>query len=224
VIIEFPAWCLSCRRYTPAFRRSGSWLLCRDCFDRLPFYGDDHCQKCGLSHPTVRCDQLWAQEIDRFWALFRYEDPVQRWLIGHKYSRDLVAGRLLRYLVEDWLAEHRGLVTTCDLLVPVPLHRYRLRLRGFNQTTFLLRSQKWVPIDTAVLRKSRSTPHQAGLSRRQRLRNLGASFEVCRPLDGRSVLVFDDVCTTGRTLGEIARTLRGAGAGRIWVLALCRAP
>jgi len=219
----FPTWCFNCHRYTTRDQDSESPFLCRKCFESLPFVAEGGCQKCGLGHETEVCDQTWAREIDRFAAIFRYEDPIHHWLVSHKYNRNVLAGRLLRHLVRRWFQQHLDFVSAIDRLIPVPIHRIRLRWRGFNQTAFLLGSQRGLAVDTTVVRKTQLTPHQAGLSREQRLANLQTSFRVNQSLQGESLLLFDDVFTTGQTLGEISRVIKAAGAEQISVLALSRA-
>jgi ComF family protein len=113
----------------------------------------------------------------------------------------------------------------------VPLHRQRLRGRGFNQSELLLREWKEYahaamvpPLATGVLVRARTAVSQAGLSRRERESNIRGVFAVRHPqkVRGRHVLLVDDVITTGATAGECARELLSNGAARVDVLALAR--
>jgi ComF family protein len=109
---------------------------------------------------------------------------------------------------------------TGDLIIPVPLHRSRERQRGFNQAE-LIASRLGRPMATRLLRRRKNTPSQTGFTRNQRKRNLAAAFEVRGEVKG-TVIVVDDVYTTGSTMNEIARTLKRAGAGRVEVLTVAR--
>ena len=117
---------------------------------------------------------------------------------------------------------------TVDLIVPVPLHIRRLRERGFNQALLLARElskQTGIPCEQRSLRKIKDTPFQTALKGRERRKNLKAAFRVKKTeeIEGKSVLLVDDVYTTGTTVNECARTLLEAGAATVGVLTLARA-
>jgi len=115
-----------------------------------------------------------------------------------------------------------------DMVVPVPLHRRRFRQRGFNQAYLLIR--RWSPADGAkivrdLLVRSRPTPPQTGLDRKQRQRNINNAFTTKYPekIRGKRILLVDDVLTTGATVDSCARTLLNDGARQVDVLTLARA-
>jgi ComF family protein len=115
-----------------------------------------------------------------------------------------------------------------DLIVPIPLHKNRLRERGFNQALLLAREigKAWkTEVDPFLLVKARPTPPQAALKGEERRKNLRGAFEVRRPerIEGKRVLLVDDVCTTGATLEEAFRTILKAGAQEVEALVLARA-
>lgn len=109
---------------------------------------------------------------------------------------------------------------TGDLIIPVPLHPQRERERGFNQAELLAR-RLGREVDRKVLRRKKNTRSQTGLSRAQRNENLRGAFEVRRPVRD-TVIVVDDVYTTGSTVNEVAKVLKHAGASRVEVLTLAR--
>ena len=111
---------------------------------------------------------------------------------------------------------------TGNLVVPVPLHRRRELERGFNQAE-LIASRLGLPSNSQLLRRRKNTPSQTGLTRSERKRNLAGAFEVSSRISG-SIVVVDDVYTTGSTMNEIARTLKRAGAERVEVLTVARVP
>ena len=105
-------------------------------------------------------------------------------------------------------------------MVPVPLHRSRARIRGYNQAELIV-SRLGRPVASNLLCRRKNTPSQTGLSRSQRKLNLAGAFEVRRSLSG-AVIVVDDVYTTGSTMNEITKTLKRAGAERVEVLTVAR--
>jgi ComF family protein len=115
------------------------------------------------------------------------------------------------------------------LVVPVPLHSRKLRQRGFNQTELIARSAiklkaSGFHLSENLLERCRETTSQIGLSRHQRRENIRGAFRVVKPdeLNGREVLVVDDVFTTGTTVSECARILRRAGASKVYVATVAR--
>lgn len=217
-----PAWCFNCHRYLNRSIQSPVGSLCRDCLHALPVIEGPTCDHCGLEHSSDSCSENWAVEIERFYSLFYYRDPIHRWIVNHKYSSGFFAGRVLRSFVGGWFEDNAGWITGLDAVVPVPIHPLRLRQRGFNQTTFLLRGQRQLPVRTDWLAKRRHTSQQAGLSGAQRERNIRGAFSASASVAHRHLLIFDDVCTTGGTLGEICLALLERDVGSIHVLTLSR--
>ena len=127
-------------------------------------------------------------------------------------------------LMAEYLAQNPLPV---DLLVPVPLHRRRRRERGFNQAELLCRvigEHSGIEIDRRSLRRSRNTPHQIRVSdRTQRAANVYRAFACDGDLEGRRVLLVDDVFTSGATLRACAASLRTAGGASVWALTFARA-
>lgn len=217
-----PAWCFSCRRFITRPLRSPSSYLCTTCYKKLPLIDRSACEHCGLNHPTHGCRNVWAKEIDSFRSIFYYQDPIHHWIVNHKYSGGIFAGRILQDFVNAWFTENAAALQHLDVVLPVPVHPLRLRQRGFNQATFLVRSQRVLPLKTGWLKKKRFTSQQAGLTRSEREHNIRGSFIATDSVQSKRVLVFDDVCTTGQTLGEICSCLKTAGVEQIHVLTLSR--
>jgi len=137
-----------------------------------------------------------------------------------------VLGRMLAEVIEDLAPRFSGPV----LVVPVPLSPRKLRQRSFNQSELIARAAlklKYVDsvvLAPAVLQRRRETQSQTGLSRHQRQENVRGAFAVTNPeeVDGREILLVDDVLTTGTTVSECARVLRRSGASKIWVATVAR--
>jgi ComF family protein len=156
----------------------------------------------------------------------RYQFPAD-WLITElKFSARLWHGPLLAALIAEAL-EARPIPDLTDaVLVPVPLHRRRQRVRGYNQAVEIARPlarRLGCRLDTALLDRGRATREQSSLSARERRRNVAGAFRLRRPPDFTHGIVVDDVVTTGATSREVARLLRHAGCRRVSVLAAARA-
>lgn len=198
--------------------------LCAACAAALP-WNDAACARCALplAAPAAACGACLqtAPPLDAAHAAFRYAAPLDRLLPRFKFHRDLPAGRLLA----EAMAARFAALDRPDALLPVPLHRERLRRRGYDQALELARPLARalrLPLRTDLLRRQRSTRAQSELDATQRRRNLRGAFAVedGRPLPSHVVLV-DDVMTTGATLHAAARVLRRAGVPRVeaWVCA-----
>lgn len=144
-----------------------------------------------------------------------------------KYGRHTSLSRPLGALVGDTLFRFWD-VNSVDLLVPVPLHLKRLRHRGFNQAHLLI--QRWakhdgIPFDGLTLLRNRWTEPQTALSRKERKKNIKGAFVVKTRdrIEGKKIVLVDDVYTTGSTVNECARVLMSAGAQIVDVLTLARA-
>ena len=198
--------------------------MCQGCLSELPVL-DAACLQCAIPLPVAGvCGQCQAEppEFDRALAAFRYADPVDMLVQRLKFDGKLYAARLLGELMADRLAP--GVTELPQAILPVPLHRSRLRQRGFNQAVELSRALAWRlerPVVSGGCRRIKATPTQTGLDARQRRRNLRDAFEVRRSLPFTHVAVVDDVMTTGATLRSLARVLRRAGVARVdvWVCA-----
>lgn len=201
--------------------------LCAACAAELP-RNTQCCQRCALPLPISapmcgRCQRkapLW----DAAWAPFRYAWPLDRLETRFKFGRDLAAGRVLATM---WQREMPPLDLP-QLIVPVPLHRRRLRERGYNQALEIAQSLSdrfGIPCRHNVLRRVRHTEAQTGLDAVERRRNLRGAF-VLRDTAvlPAHVALLDDVFTTGTTLAECARVLKRAGVARVDAWALARAP
>lgn len=156
-------------------------------------------------------------------AALRYEGVVEALVARFKFHANLAAGALLAQLI---LASVK--TVTADVVVPVPLHRSRLGSRGYNQALELARplAAAWrLPLAPRALRRGRNTIAQSELTAPQRRRNLRGAFiaDACT-VNGRRVLLVDDVITTGSTVREAAQTLLAAGAVDITVVAAARVP
>ncbi len=203
--------------------------LCAICGERLfsPYAvaGAAGEPRCGLCR---RIDPVFARAV----AYGSYESGLRELIHLLKFGGVRPAANVLgRMLAEAIVALEPEFPANGVALVPVPLHCTKLRQRGFNQAELIARSAiKISPVRdrlhlcAGVLERTRETASQIGLTSHQRRENLRGAFGVAQPelVNGREVLVVDDVYTTGATVSECARVLRRAGATKIWVATVAR--
>jgi len=183
--------------------------------------GDGLCVNCREHRP----------EFERAVSFGEYKDGLRGLIHLLKYEGVTPACSPLGAMLAKAIAE---LLPACrdgkPLLLAVPLHRNRRRARGFNQAEAIaaaatkhLRAE--LEFATGVLIRRRETISQVGLSREERIENMRGAFRVSVParVKGRSVIVVDDVMTTGTTLSECARVLKRAGAEQVWAATVARA-
>ena len=224
--VVFPSACPACGRLLTRPRRGP---LCEPCWASLPRHRHVAC-RCGLplragTSACPRCRRA-RQPFAAGASLGPYEGSLRVVLHQLKYAgRRRAAARLAEALLEEPAV--RALVATSDVLVPVPLHPRRLRERGFNQSALLAREiarrTGKAACPDALARRLDTVP-QAGLSAAARRRNVRDAFAVRRKASvaGRTVVLVDDVLTTGATALACARRLREAGAREVRLLTVAR--
>jgi ComF family protein len=224
--LVMPPCCLVCRSPLSAHH-----LLCASCWSEVSFIRPPLCDVLGIPLPfdtgerTVSAAAAARQPpYDHARAVAHFSGAMRTLVHQFKYADRHDA----RALFGRWLAESgRELLPGADLIVPVPLARLRLLTRRFNQAAILaqeLSRRTGLPVAPHVLRRTRATPSQVGLTQDQRRRNVAGAFEVPKnrraAVAGRRVLLVDDVITTGATVEACARALKRAGAASVDVLVL----
>ena len=203
-------------------------LLCQDCLSVQRRPSRPLCESCGEEIRAGRycknCENE-PQAFDGVRSSFVYQDTIREAIIQFKYKgvTDLAAvlGREMAMTLAQWRV-------SCDLITPVPLHRRRFKERGYNQAGLLAkvvaRESGMVLEDTSLVRQV-PTPQQAKsmsiAERRSQVENaFGCTDHTA--IIGKSIILIDDVCTSGATLGSCARVLKQAGARRVYGLTLAR--
>jgi ComF family protein len=225
----YPPQCLACGAET-----SADFALCGACWRETPFISGLVCDVCGVPLPgqdtteTAHCDACIA--APRPWGQGRaplvYDGTARRLILALKHGdrHDIVAP------LARWMAQSgRKLCDNDTLIAPVPLHARRLFSRRFNQSALLatqIARDLGLPICPDLLRRHRATRLQEGMTREQRFENLQAAFSVPQNrramLHNRTVLIVDDVMTSGATLSGCAKACFDAGAAKVNVLVLAR--
>jgi ComF family protein len=201
--------------------------FCPDCWTKIEFLGDSGCTICGLPLQATEagiCAPCLARppRIARTRSAVAYGELSRSLAIRLKYDRKVAIARTMaRYMAP--------LVGTADqpLLVPVPLHRSRLWHRGFNQSALVARElsrRLGIAADPIVLRRTRRTPPLKGMSPLQRRKTVSGAFRVAdkQSVAGRTIILVDDVLTTGSTAEACARALKRAGAARVELISWAR--
>jgi len=219
VDLVFPPRCALCGRGGP--------FLCEECASSLPRALPPRCPRCW--RPTADpelCLECLEQPspLEGVRSTFLYQGPVRELVHALKYDGQAALAEPMARLME---ADLRRQAVGVDLLAPVPLSGWRERTRGYNQSTLLARELARLlrlPLAKDAMARSRHTPPQARIATAsERRRNVEGAF-VCRDrgLAGRSILIVDDVTTTGATLEACAAALKAAGAARVRALTFAR--
>lgn len=219
-----PPRCLGCGGVVEAPGR-----LCMACWTPIRFLGPPCCAICGEPFPYLQegnslCLSCVAEPpaYDRARAVFVYDDHTRKLILSFKHGDRTDAAPAYAAWMKRAGAE---LIADADVIAAVPLHRWRLLRRRYNQAALLAveigrLSEKLVVPD--LLKRQRATPSLGQLGRRARRRTLRGAFAATGEVEGKAVLLIDDVLTSGATVGECARVLKRAGASRVDVLTLAR--
>jgi competence protein ComFC len=214
--------------------KTGERLVCRSCLEQLLPERSGCCPSCGLFIPAAGKPNLCASCLQApppfscHRSAGRYQGVLKDLIILFKYKQCEGLGRPLAQYLWEALAAETKLWEGLEAVIPVPLHRRRLKERGFNQAAVLahlLGKRAGVPAVEGRLVRVKNIPPQTGLDGGARKANVAGAFGLRRAQDmvGRKILLVDDVYTTGSTIDECCRLLKRAGAGDIRVLTLARA-
>lgn len=225
-----PPRCPACGVITPDADR-----FCLGCWQSLAFLGEPCCACCGLPFEyagagsgEALCGRCLADppRFDRLRAAVGYGEVARRVALKLKYSGRPGVAETLAVL----MARHVGAEPGTDpVLVPVPLHRWRIWKRGYNQSALIaaaLSRRTGIPWAPDLIMRTKATPPLRGLGRRERAETVRGAFNVPAAargqLRGRAVILVDDVYTSGATAGACAKALKRAGAARVDVLCWAR--
>lgn len=215
--------CVVCDRELP---KPSRYRICNKCYALLEVIGDKGCLKCGrmmVSEGDYCLDcQNREMEFDRAFAPLAYNGAAVALVTKLKFhGRKYLAQGMAKQMTDRFLEEEKAV----DAVIPVPLHPNRQKQRGYNQSELLARviaSDLRLPIDLASLRREKDTLASSSLQggRAAREENLKDAFKVtdAEKVKGKTILLVDDVLTTGTTANQAAKVLKQAGAKAVYVL------
>lgn len=235
----FPKFCLGCQKESD--------FLCDDCKSLLDISEFNYCLcdknpirlpfNQSASRQTGKCQKCSDKKLSGLWFALPYKEKFLTKKLIHQFKYrpyiKSLAKPLAEILIEHFIktGKNTDKIWNDSVLVPIPLHRKKLRERGYNQSEELAKELSKIikiPIISDVLIKTKLTPAQAGLKKEERQKNLTGVFSTNKncpsPELGQFAKVFlvDDVYTTGSTMEECARVLRDAGAKSVWGIAIAR--
>ncbi|MBI4712293.1 MAG: ComF family protein [Planctomycetes bacterium] len=233
VDLVYPRYCLSCYK---SLRTTKDFYLCAECISRIDYINQANtCPKCGMDMGPYTGGHIVCEECHRHpprftraFAVARYDGIMRNVILEFKYRYGKVLTRPLGGLMVDAFNKTaNGLKEKIDLVIPVPMHRSKLKKRGFNQSELLARyiaGSLGIGCSVGNLAKVRPSADQAGLDAAARRENLKDAFAVTKPdeVKDKTILLIDDVLTTGTTASEVARTVKRVGAKEVYVLVLAR--
>ena len=213
----FPPWCIGCGR-------EGKYI-CNSCQQQLPLISPPICLKCGrpltIDKTCPGCIEV-PIEIDGIRSPFLFQGVIRKAIHELKYRNLKAITPLLASFLHSFLKDNP---LSGNVLVPVPIHNKRLQERGFNQSSLLARElgrMSGLPvIEDCLIRRTHTPPQVRTISAVERRKNMADAFTcISKRLEGKQVILIDDVSTSGATLNTCARVMKSGGATSVWGLAI----
>lgn len=200
--------------------------FCSECWPQLQWLGNGGCQSCGMpliATEAETCGKCLAEppKIDRIRAALAYDEMARGVALKLKYGRKVGLARVMA----RYMAPLAGQWGEDALIIPVPLHRWRLWNRGFNQSGEVAKAlaREWgKTVVHNVLVRTRRTQPLKGMNPRERRDMVRGAFVASADVKGRTVVLIDDVITSGSTAEACAKALRKAGASRVELICWAR--
>jgi len=226
--ILYPPQCLKCG--APV---ADSASLCASCWPEIPFVASPQCEACGLPFefdlgPGALCGACTQERpsYDQARAAFLYTPASREMVLRYKHADSI---HMTKAFAAWMIRAGSNLIDESDLAIPVPLHWSRLLSRRYNQAALLAQAigkKKTIPVNTNILLRRKKTKSQGYMTRPQRHRNLQGAFHVPvnkrQILKDKTVLLVDDVMTSGATVNTCARVLKRHGTRKVNILTLAR--
>ncbi len=221
--IFFPwnASCINCNSEKPE-----KYGLCKKCYGLLSTLEGNRCEICLDRIDTVGlCKECLHEKPDYLRLYCDYEFSGTMRKLIHKFK--IGNCRYLKYPFGEILLKSlpNDILNKCDVIVPVPSSRERMKKFGYNQALLLaneLSKLTGLPVNNKTISKKSGQTKMALLNKEQRRKNIKGLYELCGEIGNKTVLLVDDICTTGETLRYCARLLKKAGASKVYAVAIAR--
>ena len=230
-LIVFPSFCHLC---SALLQLPGEKVVCRSCMENLIPHRGSYCICCGRFFSGAADPHVCSSCLENKKAYSRhrscglYQGKLKDIILLIKYRQFKVLGKGLADFVSRSLDQDESFFPGADYLVPVPLHPRKERKRGFNQAreiAFWLGKKHSIPLLDRVLVKTKNNPAQTTLESKQRWMNVKNAYAVKKPalIAGKTLILIDDVFTTGATINECSRVLKKAGAREVRCITIAQA-
>lgn len=221
----YPRRCPLCDGLTGSYDR----LVCKECRGKVPLLVEPLCKKCGK--PLEKEEAEYCEDCGRKThaytkgrAAFAYDELMRASISRFKYRN---RREYADFYVQELLRSCAGSVRSWgpEALIPIPLHKSRMRSRGFNQAELVARGLGEIleiPVENALLVRAKRTRPQKDLNYRERAENLKNAFQVTQnDVELKKVLLIDDIYTTGSTVDAAAKALKERGVEKVYFLSIC---
>jgi len=234
--ILLPCYCIKCGE---RLITEENLYFCPKCWSNLTYTERPFCSICGVQHPItvgfgtrsnfpcIECRKNPNKYIESIQSPLQYRDMTREVILLFKFYKEKGLAKPFGEILRTWVREEMDTIKF-DLIIPVPLHPFRLKRRGFNQS--LLLAKEVLPCFpdaelSQTLIRTKPTRSQSTLSAKERKENIKDAFEVKEPevVRNKKILLIDDLVTSGATVTECAKTLKKCGAQSVFVLSLARA-
>ena len=228
--IVYPKTCPGCKNTID--KQTADKFICTSCQAKIKINRPPFCQKCGRHLETLNlkiniCPGCLKSKLnfDRAFSPCIYEGVIKELIHEFKYKGKEHLYKPLSKIMIDFIKEYRLPIEYLDLIIPMPLHKTRLREREFNQAEALskpIASEFNKTLASSLLIRHRLSRTQTELPTHKRFENVANSFSVTKNNDliNKNLLIIDDVFTTGATSSEAALALKEAGANKVLILTL----
>ncbi len=230
-LIFFPSFCELC---SSLLESPDERVICRSCWERMIPFTSSHCLCCGRffegsTEPHLCQDCLGKRPHFTYHRSYgRYRGKLKDAILLYKYRHFQVLGGDFARLIFRRLGKEENIWWKADVVIPVPLHPKRKKKRGFNQAQVIaagLARIKGIRLEEGVLVKIKNVLPQTFLETEEREKNVSGAFRVVDKgkIKGKTVILVDDVYTTGSTIKECSMVLKEAGAREVRALTLAQA-
>jgi competence protein ComFC len=228
--ILYPRHCFACDN---SLHEEINTYICVSCQEKIKNIWVRRCVKCGFElGPGITASNNGCPEcentnlkLEKSFFVSDYKAPIKNLIHQFKYKKHMCLATPLGHLLIKLLSKE--IICEIDVIVPVPLHWKKKQKRGFNQSKLMAKKickKLSLPISVNNLHRVKNTLSQTQLSRQQRQKNVYGAFKVKNPekFTKKNILLVDDVLTTGTTASECAKSLKNAGANKVFLIALAR--